>query len=135
MRLNNLLSTKEKRRILRKNMTDAERILWSELKNDKLGFRFRRQFSIGHYITDFYCPRKKLVIELDGLIHEKQKEYDAIRDKFMHDFEITVLRFDNDEVRYNLSGVLTQIEKALTREVVPPLGKRRWPESSRAGGV
>jgi very-short-patch-repair endonuclease len=116
MRFHNLSSTKEKRRDLRKNMTDSERILWSELKNDKVGYRFRRQFSIGHYIVDFYCPRKKLIIELDGAIHIKQKEYDQIRDKFMKDFEITVLRFWNDDIRHNLNDVLMQIEQALTRD-------------------
>lgn len=114
MRLNNLLSTKEKRRELRKNMTDAERILWCELKGDKLGFRFRRQFSIGHYIADFYCPKKKLIIELDGEVHNNQKEYDAIRDKFMNEFGMKVLRFQNDEVRHDLNEVLREIEKALT---------------------
>jgi very-short-patch-repair endonuclease len=116
MRLHNFISTKEKRRDLRKNMTDSERILWSKIKNDKLGHRFRRQFSVGHYIIDFYCPRKKLAIELDGVIHLHQKEYDAVRDKFMKDFEITVLRFWNDDIRHDLNGVLMQIEQALTRE-------------------
>ncbi len=116
MRLHNFRSTKEKRRDLRKNMTDSERILWVELKNDKMGHRFRRQFSIGHYIVDFYCPRKKLVIELDGEIHIKQKEYDVVRDKFMKDFEITVLRFWNDDIRHNLNEVLMQIEQALARD-------------------
>ncbi len=58
------MSTKEKRRDLRKNMTESEQLLWDELRNDKLGVRFRRQFSIGHYIVDFYCPTKKLSIEI-----------------------------------------------------------------------
>lgn len=114
MRLNNLNSTKEKRRELRKNMTDAERILWAELRGDKLGYRFRRQFSIGHYITDFYCPKKKLVIEVDGEVHNSQKEYDVIRDKFMKEFGMRVLRFDNDRIRHDLNNVLREIEKALT---------------------
>jgi very-short-patch-repair endonuclease len=108
------MSTKEKRRNLRENMTEPERILWQELRCDKLDFRFRRQFSIGHYITDFYCPRKKLAIELDGSVHNKQKEYDAVRDKFMKDFEIKVLRFTNDEIKNNLKEVLNKIVQALT---------------------
>ncbi len=108
------MSTKEKRRDLRKNMTESEQLLWDELRNDKLGVRFRRQFSIGHYIVDFYCPTKKLSIELDGSIHNTQKEYDAIRDKFMKDFDIQVLRFQNDEVRQNVQQVLSVIVKAIT---------------------
>ncbi len=113
MRLHNLTSTKEKRRELRKNMTDTERILWSKLKMDKLGFSFRRQFSIGHYIVDFYCPRKKLAIEIDGKVHDSQNEYDIIRDKFMQDFDIKIVRFTNESVRYDLYGVLNEIIKAL----------------------
>jgi very-short-patch-repair endonuclease len=95
-------------------MTTTERILWSVLKEDKLGFRFRRQFGIGHYIVDFYCPKKKLVIEADGETHLDQKEYDAIRDQFMKEFDMKVLRFTNEEIRNDLSQVLIEIIKALT---------------------
>ena len=114
MRLHNFISTKEKRRYLRNNMTESEEILWDSIKQDALGVRFRRQFSIGHYIVDFYCPRKKLVIEIDGSVHLAQKEYDVIRDKFMNDFNIKVLRFTNDEIKNNLKEVLSKILKALT---------------------
>lgn len=114
MRLHNFISTKEKRRYLRNNMTESEEVLWDSIKQDALGVRFRRQFSIGHYIVDFYCPRKKLAIEIDGEVHSNQKEYDEIRDKFMKDFNIKVLRFRNDEVKNNLKEVLSKILKALT---------------------
>ena len=113
MRLHNFMSTKEKRRDLRKNMTVPEQLLWNEIRHNKLGSRFRRQFAIGHYIADFYCPTKKLVIELDGTVHSTQKEYDAIRDKFMKDFGIQVLRFSNDEVGRDIQQVLRTIAKAL----------------------
>lgn len=113
MKLHNFLSTKEKRRELRKNMTESEKVLWARLKNDALGVRFRRQFSIGHYIADFYCPRKKLVIEIDGDIHINQKEYDTVRDKFMKNFGITVLRFWNNDIQYDLDKTILQIKKAL----------------------
>ena len=114
MRLNNIISTKEKRRDLRNNMTEAENVLWLAIKEDRLGFRFRRQFSIGYYITDFYCPRKKLAIEIDGMVHNNQKEYDGIRDKSMNNFGIKVLRFRNEEVIYNLNKVIIEIVKTLT---------------------
>ncbi len=74
MRLHNFISTKEKRRYLRNNMTESEEILWDSIKQDALGVRFRRQFSIGHYIVDFYCPRKKLAIEIDGEVHEQEDQ-------------------------------------------------------------
>jgi very-short-patch-repair endonuclease len=108
------MSTKEKRRDLRNNMTEAEKLLWLELKNDKLGHRFRRQFSIGYYIVDFYCPRKKLVIELDGEVHTNQIEYDCLRDKFMREFELVVLRFKNHDIKTNLNDVLNEIKKHLS---------------------
>lgn len=113
MRLNNFISTKEKRRDLRNSMTESERIIWSRIKSDKPGFRFRRQFSMGYYIADFYCPKKKLVIEIDGAVHSNQGKYDAIRDKFMKDFGMKVFRFRNDEVRNNLNVVINEIIKHL----------------------
>lgn len=113
MRLNNIVVTKERRRVLRSNMTDSERMLWNKLKGDKLGYRFRRQFSVGYYILDFYCPRKKLAIELDGAVHTNQKEYDKIRDKFIHEFGITVLHFQNEDIRININGVIRQIKNSL----------------------
>lgn len=67
---------KETRRLLRRNATQAEQILWERLRNSQLGVKFRRQYGIGHYIADFCCPRKKLVVEVDGGIHlEKEQAY------------------------------------------------------------
>jgi very-short-patch-repair endonuclease len=133
MRLNNLLATKEKRCFLRSNMTEAERMLWVSLKNDKLGVRFRRQFGIGYYIVDFYCPAKKLAIEADGGIHLNQKEYDVIRDAFMNDFEIRIVRFRNDQIKNNLSGVINAIIQALALDEVPPLPRGGGRGSARPG--
>ena len=74
----------DRRKELRQNQTKAEEILWFELRNNKLGAKFKRQHSIGGYIADFYCQKHKLIIELDGEIHESKenKEYDEVRDKF-----------------------------------------------------
>ena len=115
-KLNNLTSLKETRRYLRKNMTEAELVLWEVLKGKKLcGKKFRRQHSIGFYIADFYCPSVKLVIELDGQHHYTPKgiEKDIDRDKHLELMNIKVLRFENKEVLENLTQVLKTIKKYL----------------------
>lgn len=94
-------------------MTEEEIILWSQLKDEKLGFKFRRQFGIGEYIADFYCAQKKLVIELDGSQHLNQVEYDQIRKEFMKTFGIRTLRFWNSDIRKNLNGVIMKIRESL----------------------
>jgi len=86
---------------LRKSTTEAERILWNELKGRKLkGLKFRRQHPIHFYIADFYCHEKRLVIEIDGGIHEKSniKEHDENRTAELERLGITVIRFSNEEV-------------------------------------
>lgn len=67
----NVPNLKPKRQALRNNPTPTEKLLWSKLKNSQLGFKFRRQYSVGGYILDFYCPTKKLAIELDGEVECK----------------------------------------------------------------
>ncbi len=93
-----------RRRELRTNATEAERILWPLLKNlREKGLIFRRQHSIGPYIVDFCCPAKWLVIEIDGSVHddESQKEYDDERTKYLNVRGFRVIRFKNDEVLQN----------------------------------
>ena len=112
----NKRSEKAKRRALRKSMPEAEVILWSKLKGRQLaGHKFRRQYSIGPYVVDFYCAQKKLAIELDGDSHfaPGAQERDRKRQKRIEAFEVRFLRFTNNEVRKNLYGVLTAIEEAL----------------------
>ncbi len=112
-RINNLKNLFDRRRKLRNNLTKSEEILWQCVRNKKLGVKFRRQHSIGGYILDFYCIDKKLVIEIDGEIHNKleAKEYDEIRDKFFIDLEFTVLRFTNLEVENSIELVLEKIKR------------------------
>ena len=112
--LNNLASAKQKRKSLRNNLTTEEEMVWNRLRRDAIGFRFRRQFSIGHYIIDFYCPKKKLAVELDGSHHLKQKEYDTARERFVHDFGVRTVRFSNLQVRQNINEVIGVIYKILT---------------------
>ena len=98
-------------RILRKEQTPTEELLWQALRNRQLGFlKFRRQHVIDGFIVDFYCHRLRLAIELDGSIHLKQKEYDSLRQSLIETKGIRFLRFSNDEVVNNLKAVLTSIE-------------------------
>ncbi len=112
---------KFRRRQLRKNPTEAERILWQEVRGKKIGnVRFHRQYSIGPYILDFFCPTFRLAIELDGSQHKDEKEYDKERDLFLKDKGITTIRFWNEEVTKNLAEVLEKIIK-VQRSLVPPM--------------
>jgi very-short-patch-repair endonuclease len=98
--------------MLRKNMTDSEIILWSYLKGKQLqGYKFRRQHSIGSYIVDFYCPKLKLVIELDGERHGERKNitYDEVRTEYLNSLGIKVLRYWNSEIYNNIAGVIEDI--------------------------
>jgi len=98
---------------LRQNMTEAEKLLWSRIRNRQLGVKFRRQTPIGRYIADFYCHEQKLIIELDGSQHLEQAEYDQIRTDFFAAQGIGVLRFWNNEVLCQLDDVLVKIKEAL----------------------
>lgn len=111
---------KFRRRQLRKNPTEAERILWQELRGKKIGgVRFHRQYSVGPYILDFFCPTARLAIELDGDQHKDAKEYDIERDVFLKEKGITTIRFWNDEVLKNLPAVLKKITEV--QRSTPPL--------------
>lgn len=98
-------------REMRKEPTDAENILWQELRGHKLNrLKFRRQHSIGRFVVDFYCREKKLIIEVDGEIHDYQKEYDSIRQEFLEELGYAVLRFENAEIINNIEKVLEMIK-------------------------
>ncbi len=100
---------------LRKRQTQAEEVLWAYLRAKPLGFKFRRQHPYLHYILDFYCHSLKLVIEVDGSIHEKEevKENDAVRQSCLEDHGLTILRFTNEEIRLNTENVIAKIERHL----------------------
>ena len=103
-------------RSLRRNMTPAEKVLWQELRTNKLGSHFRRQQVIAGFIVDFYCHSAGLVIELDGDIHRGQQEYDAERDKILEGMGLRVIRFRNDEVLLNLPRVRTQLKEEIGKK-------------------
>ncbi len=101
-------------RNLRKNQTEAEKIIWYQLRNRNLsGYKFRRQYTIGRYIVDFVCLDRKLVVELDGSQHFETKIYDDKRSEFLNQNGFMVLRFWNNEVFDNLDGVLERISLKL----------------------
>ncbi|NCX94400.1 MAG: endonuclease domain-containing protein [Gammaproteobacteria bacterium] len=100
-------------RCLRKNMTDAERMLWSYLQRDQFGVRFRRQVPIGPYIVDFACFDPKIAIECDGGQHQEQHAYDAKRDQFLRQLNFEVIRFWNHEILENIEGVFAVIQSRI----------------------
>ena len=83
------------------------------LKNNKTGYHIRRQHIIDSYISDFVCLRKKLIIEIDGKIHLKQKEFDQLRTLRLNDCGFEVIRFTNEEVNENPELVAQKIKDAL----------------------
>jgi very-short-patch-repair endonuclease len=88
----------ERAKELRREMTPTEKILWNELRANKLGVRFRRQQIIQGFIVDFYCHKAALVVEVDGDIHDLQQEEDARREEALSALGLRIVRFKNDEV-------------------------------------
>ena len=102
----------KKAKILRKDMTVTEEILWKRLSNRKLnGLKFRRQHPLDIFIADFYCHEKKLIVELDGGIHDttEQMEYDDGRTFELEEKGFKILRFRNEEVLNEIEQVLKKI--------------------------
>ena len=98
---------------LRKAETEAEKILWSKLnRNQILNLQFRRQHPINIFIADFYCPKIKLVIELDGSIHElhEYQSHDIGRTEVLNDFGITVIRFTNEQIVEQIDSTIESIK-------------------------
>jgi len=107
----------ERARQMRQSPTPAEALLWRTLRNKKLaGYKFRRQHIIHIFIVDFYCPVKKLIIEIDGSVHDQQIEYDRIRTKDLQAMGYQVLRFSNEAVLEETPQVLETILLALSDE-------------------
>lgn len=112
-KIHSLKYLKEKRRDLRKSLTPAEAYLWKHLKSRQFeGRRFNRQHSIKNYIVDFYCAQEKLIIELDGEVHNNTVAYeqDENRTKDLEELGFKVLRFENKMVFENLASVFMEIK-------------------------
>ena len=102
---------------LRREMTPAEKVLWQELRGNKLGVHFRRQQVITGFIVDFYCHKAALVIEVDGDIHDLQQGEDARREKALSELGLRIVRFRNDEVLRDLSAVVGRIREEVSKQI------------------
>jgi len=119
---------KEHARQLRENMTDAERHLWAKIRMKQLkDYQFYRQKPIGDYIVDFFCPKAKLIIEVDGSQHfvNETIEYDRIREEYVSSLGLKVLRFTNTEVLKHVEGVVERIAEEMNEKIPlnPPFSK------------
>ncbi len=101
-----------KAKALRKDETQAEKILWAKLRNNQLkGYKFRRQHPIGLYIVDFYCHQLKLIIEIDGEYHNTQEqiEKDKERTQNLETYGLHLIRFSNKDIMQNLEKIISEI--------------------------
>ncbi|MCU0455432.1 MAG: endonuclease domain-containing protein [Bacteroidales bacterium] len=116
--------TFEAARLLRKNMTVHEKLLWQRISNSQIcGVRFRRQHPIDFFIADFYCHEARLVVEIDGEMHIFQQQYDDGRSAEMEKYFIKVIRFTNTEIENNIESVIQRIEnETKIRMKSPPWG-------------
>jgi very-short-patch-repair endonuclease len=106
-------------RELRQPQTPAEATLWRHLRNRNLKYKFRRQHPIDFFIIDFYCAEARLLIEIDGGSHlaKEQMEYDKARTEYLEALGYKVIRFTNDDVRYNINAVADEIIKTVEKRV------------------
>ncbi len=100
---------------MRRQPTIAEAKLWQRLRNNQVvGRKFRRQHTLGQFVVDFYCAEARLIIEVDGPIHDDRGEEDSVRQQFLEAHGFKVLRFSNDEVNASIGKVLDKIRIELT---------------------
>ena len=114
----NRAKVKPRRQQLRNNMPDAEVLLWSKIRAKQiLEYKFRRQYSVGDYIVDFYCPQLKLGIEVDGDSHfrEGAKDYDEERQAYIESFGIRIVRYLNTDIYGNWDGVLEDLAQEMQK--------------------
>lgn len=113
------MSTFDRARELRRNLTDVERLLWSRLRGRRFaGYKFRRQMTIGRYVVDFVCLERRLILELDGGQHSERKQYDAARTAWLNSQGFEVLRFWNHETLEDWDAVEEVIWRWLQRDTV-----------------
>jgi very-short-patch-repair endonuclease len=118
-------------REMRHKPTEGEKLLWAKLRAFQLsGYKFRRQHNIERFIVDFCCPDTRLIVEVDGEIHQYHQEEDLVRQKYLQHMHYSIIRFTNDEVLTNIERVLGKILECLNlssadNESAPPLRARR----------
>ncbi len=107
-------------RNLRNNSTLSEVLLWNQLKQKRAnGLDFDRQKIIGNYIVDFYCAKLKLVIEIDGCSHDNKYKYDTIRHQYLESLGLTVIHFDDLDIKTRINDVINSIETLLSTTTPP----------------
>jgi very-short-patch-repair endonuclease len=107
---------KNRRRELRKKQTPQEKRLWRFVRGRNLGgMKFRRQYSVGGFVLDFYCPEIKLALEIDGIIHRFKKRYDRYRQTSVEGMKIRFMRFTNDEIDKKFDSVIDCIKLEVGR--------------------
>lgn len=130
-RIFNRKTEKEKRRNLRNKPTYTEKILWLSLRKKQIHkVRFLRQYSVNHFIIDFYAPKIKLAIEADGSSHIGREEYDLKRQKYIEAFGIEFIRFSDEQIMGNTNKVVKKIEDVVAYKLSKlkpnlPLEKKR----------
>ncbi|MBN3034433.1 MAG: endonuclease domain-containing protein [Bacteroidales bacterium] len=110
------INLKEDINRLRSEMTEAEQVLWRELKTKKLGVKFRRHHMVDRFIPDFVSLPIKLIIEIDGPIHKYRKQYDERRTYELNELGYKVIRFRNEEIMNRLPDVLEEIKKEIEKQ-------------------
>lgn len=112
----NVYPLKLRRQSLRSKATQAEKILWERLRNNKLGFKFFRQYSIEGYVIDFYCPGKRVGIEVEGLVHAKpeNKIYDKYRLRYLAAYNIKFMKIKNERIYAEIGNVISEISEVLS---------------------
>lgn len=125
--LSDKVSTKKKlfARKLRKNMTEAEAVLWDHIRKEQLGYRMKSQRVLRGFIADFYCPAAKLVIEVDGGYHLHRGSYDLWRDDCLRKVGIETIRFTNEAVLRRTESVLAEIRRVIVARI--DSGVKRFP--------
>ncbi len=112
----NKSSEKEKRKKLRQNQTNAEELVWRFLRNKQmLGYKFKRQYSVDHFVIDFYCSELKLAVEVDGESHNnpEQRKYDSKRQKYLEKFNIKFVRIKDEDLLGNPNEAFKKIEDSI----------------------
>ena len=121
-RLRGFIFTIDTSKHLRSKETGAEKALWKIIRGKALGYKFRRQHGIGPFIVDFYCDTARLIIELDGNVHDvaEVQSHDKEREKYLTNLGYKMLRFRNEEIFDNLPSVLNKIQ--VTLDLFPSYG-------------
>jgi len=109
--IHNIKNTQRFRSKLRKNLTEPEKLFWSKVRSNSIGYKFRRQHSIGLYIVDFYCPPLRLIIEIDGDSHAEDNtlKKDIERTAYLKKLNFYIKRYNNRDIINNIEGVMEDL--------------------------